>query len=55
MRQITNNKNAQMIKKETGVYIANLDHLTNGKYAKDAFEILMQKILIQLLKINIKY
>ena len=34
----SNKKLSETIYKETGVYIATLNHMTNGKYKKDAFE-----------------
>lgn len=33
-----NHKNAKLIEKETGIYVSTLNHMTNGKYTKNAFE-----------------
>ena len=35
---VSNNKNASIISKETGVKIAHLSHLTSGSFTEDAFE-----------------
>ncbi|WP_067140647.1 metal ABC transporter substrate-binding protein [Oceanivirga salmonicida] len=43
----SNHKNAQTIKNQTGVYVTSLNHLTNGKYSKEAFENFIQKNLDQ--------
>lgn len=41
----SNHNNAKLINKETGIYVAYLYHLTNGKYTKDNFEKFIKKNL----------
>lgn len=41
----SNHNNANLIKSETGIYVANLYHLTSGKYTKDNFEKFIKKNL----------
>ncbi|MDU4652125.1 metal ABC transporter solute-binding protein, Zn/Mn family [Sneathia sanguinegens] len=36
--KVSNHKLANVIYRETGVYVANLNHMTNGSYRKEAFE-----------------
>lgn len=36
--ELSNHKNANTIKKDTGIYIATLNHMTQGAYSKNAFE-----------------
>ncbi|VWL85406.1 metal ABC transporter solute-binding protein, Zn/Mn family [Oceanivirga miroungae] len=41
----SNHNNANLIKNETGIYVATLYHLTSGKYTKDNFEKFIKKNL----------
>ncbi len=50
----SNHKNARAIKAQTGVYISELSHLTNGKYTKDAFEIFIAKNLDEIVNALLK-
>ncbi len=46
----SNGKNAEIIKKQTGVYIGQLNHLTKGKYTKTIFENFISSNLDQIVK-----